>query len=331
MIDLATACSSSSPAEWPAGVVDGLEPVDVDERHQQALAGATRPVELALDRGAADAPEQRSGERVDALERELLGGLGTILRGSAAVVGGLLAVACGRLAVQCRLRAARSGALAVARRAQQDLDADRRAAVFAPAVALEPLDLGVERGGQLVARPGCAVALAGHPVAARRGLVAHARGVRSCLRRQIALDGALRPLAPAALVFPLLGGILDDMTRVVVIGGILIAIGGDLVAVGGVLIGVRRRLVQVRGGLIAVGRGLIEVGERLEVRVDVDAADRDSAVCSCDRYASLLGRNIAPSLEARPPSCGSAPASRFSGIPTTPRHTSCREVERRSA
>ena len=203
--------------------------------------------------------------------------------------------------MQRRLRPARSGALAVARRAQQDLDADRRAAVFAPAVVLEPLDLGVERGGQLVARPGCAVALAGYPVAARRGLVAHACCLRSCLRRQIALDALCVRSRRLRSYSALLVGVLDRSSRVVVIGGLLIAIGGDLVAVGGVLVGVRGGLIQIRGGLIAVGRGVIEVGERLgsspvDRAAPTGADGGTSLMTSClaarrTTYASLVGWN----------------------------------------
>ena len=247
-------------------VVERLEPVDVDVRHDEALAGAMGAVQLPLDRREPDAPAQRPGQMVDALERELLGGCGPVERGLPAILGGPLAVARRRLALHRRLGPARGRSLPVAGRAQQEVDPDRADAV-APGVELQSLDLGVERRGQLVTGPRRSVALLGPPIPPRRRLVPDARRLRPRVDGQIPLGRALRPGAPAARVSRV---VLTVAERLVLVGRVLIAIGRKLVAPGGVLVGVRPRLIEIGAGPVGVRRRLIEIGQRLILPIILD-------------------------------------------------------------
>jgi hypothetical protein len=103
----------------PDGVIDRLEPVDVDVRDDEALAAALRAIHLALDGAETDAAQQRSGEIVDALGSQLLRRDAAVVGRMGAVLGGGFAVVCRGLALQRGPAAAQPGPAAVANPAQR--------------------------------------------------------------------------------------------------------------------------------------------------------------------------------------------------------------------
>jgi hypothetical protein len=189
----------------------------------------------------------------------LLGGVGALSRGAAALLAGT----------------------------QDDVGARQGALTVGALVGSSGLrDRDIARGRCLVSRKRCHIAGVGDRVTLLGGL--HSR-----LGAVIAFAGSALTRGRGALADALADVVHGGITaghQVLVAGG-LIAIGGDLVAVSARLVAVSARLIDIRQRLIAVGRRLVGVREALIATSMSDVVlerfgDRGAAVAQSPIHAA---------------------------------------------
>ena len=224
-------------------IVHDLEPVDVDEGHDEPAVRAARPVDLVRQGQPADLAPVDAGQLVEMGRAQLGLEPGTFAGRVRPIEGGALSIRRGSRTVGGRLR---------------------------------PNHLELLFQGCLRIQRGCAPARPrghhgpGRPVARLRDAIA-VRGRQIAIgRRQVAIGGRGRALESVpqsldrrrlALATRRVVGFVGTGRSVSV--GDVIAVGGRLVAVRCALIPDGCAVVRIRGGLVAVSRGLIRVGRRL--------------------------------------------------------------------
>lgn len=240
----------------PAGVVDRLEPDDVDVDRREHARAPARPADLKLEIHHAGAPGAGPRERVGLRQLELLDESLTVLPRLRAVAGRLLAVARRPLAVLRRLEpglgrggAIGGGALACLRRPEHHLRARER---------LPPIRPGLlARREPLVAQLGGAVPVVRDQVPGVSDRIAGVGGLDAAVGGVPALPGAAVAQVAGDLVDPQVPPVLEVVVarRLVLIGRGLIGVGGGLVVVGSRGVGVGERL-------LGLGEALLDVAER---------------------------------------------------------------------